>query len=74
MAERASYERSSTEIPTSPVAAVGYSRDPSLGDREPTKPAADESFSSYDSVIKSEIGVNTLLARLKQSIASARVS
>ena len=58
MAERVSHERSSTEIPTSPVAATGFSPDgvSSLGDREASKTGPDEFSPAYDSVVKSEVG------------------
>ena len=57
MAERASHERSSTEIPTSPVAAPGISPDAgsSIGDREAQKPASDDLSPAYDLVVKSEV-------------------
>ena len=57
MAERISHERSSTEIPTSPIAATGISPDAgsSIGDREAPKPALDDLSPAYDSVVKSEV-------------------
>ena len=56
MAERASYERSSTEIPTSPVAAAGGSPEPSgiPADRDFSKSVPVDT-SAYHSVIHSEV-------------------
>ena len=57
MTDRASYDRSSTEVPTSPVGVSGFSPDggSTAGDRDPVKRLSQGSTSLYDSVVNSEV-------------------
>ncbi|MCJ1370124.1 hypothetical protein MMC20_001336 [Loxospora ochrophaea] len=78
MENRDSLDRSSSEVATSlHVANASLSGENELqsnaGDLTVSEPSVpDESARIVDGVLQSDIGVNTLLTRLKQSIASAR--
>ncbi|KAL9037255.1 MAG: hypothetical protein Q9180_003823 [Flavoplaca navasiana] len=79
MDNRDSLDRSSTEVAL-PPAADGYPPYNPNGDsnildgfhQPPPNASENESSGAVDVVLQSDIGVNTLLTRLKQSVASAR--
>ncbi|KAL8675254.1 MAG: hypothetical protein Q9168_000375 [Polycauliona sp. 1 TL-2023] len=79
MDNRDSLDRSSAEI-AQPLVTDGYpannpngdSNGSNAGQQPPPNASGNESSGAVDIVLKSDIGVNTLLTRLKQSVASAR--
>ncbi|MCJ1396274.1 hypothetical protein MMC18_009163 [Xylographa bjoerkii] len=76
MASRDSIERSSSEFggPGAPPLGVESHGTTSFAgvDGDGIQPSTDDSSAIFDRVLRSDIGLSTLLARLKQSIASAR--
>ncbi|KAL9101590.1 MAG: hypothetical protein Q9163_003167 [Psora crenata] len=71
MEQKDSLESSSQEIPSKTTAPIGPS--PGLRPDDDTSKANPlDASPAVESVLRSDIGVNTLLTRLKQSIASAR--